>query len=167
MGLYSTLSDFIGAYTGLSPAAFFTILAIIVVAYKVVCGMFVSTTDHSAVRRENPYAFLDPVYMGEVTKEELRSYDGSDYKKPLLIAINGQVFDVSRSRRYFGPGGPYASFAGRDARGRDASRVLALMSYPKDRTGNIKGLGEIHPEILLNWEFKFKETYVQVGQLVG
>ncbi|XP_047318838.1 membrane steroid-binding protein 2-like [Impatiens glandulifera] len=163
MGLYSTLTDFIGAYTGLSPAAFFTILAIMFVAYKVVCGMFVAATDYSAVQRENAYALRDPVQMGDVTEEELRSYDGSDSQKPLLMAIKGQIFDVSRSRMFYGPGGPYALFAGRDA-----SRALALMSFDeKDLTGNIEGLGESELEVLLDWELKFKEKYVQVGQLVG
>uniref|UniRef100_A0A7N0UZ07 Uncharacterized protein n=1 Tax=Kalanchoe fedtschenkoi TaxID=63787 RepID=A0A7N0UZ07_KALFE len=51
MGLYATMMDSITAYTGLSPAAFFTILAIMFVAYKVVSGMFVTGDDHQALQR--------------------------------------------------------------------------------------------------------------------
>jgi len=39
-----------------------------------------------------------PVQLGEVTEEELRAYDGSDPKKPLLMAIKGQIYDVTQSR---------------------------------------------------------------------
>lgn len=41
-----------------------------------------------------------PVQLGEISEEELKQYDGSDPKKPLLMAIKGQIYDVSQSR-YF------------------------------------------------------------------
>lgn len=64
---------------------------------------------------------------------------------------------------FYGPGGPYALFAGRDA-----SRALALMSFdPRDLTGNIEGLNASELEVLQDWEYKFMEKYVKVGQLVG
>lgn len=101
--------------------------------------------------------------MGDVTEEELRAYDGSDPNKPLLMAIKGKIYDVSRSRMFYGPGGPYALFAGREA-----SRALALMSFdPRDLNGNLEGLSEPELEVLQDWEYKFMEKYVKVGQLVG
>lgn len=64
---------------------------------------------------------------------------------------------------FYGPGGPYAMFAGRDA-----SRALALLSFdPQDLTGNIEGLSEDQLEILQDWEYKFMEKYAKVGQLVS
>ncbi|KAK4404670.1 Membrane steroid-binding protein 2 [Sesamum angolense] len=163
MALWETLTESINHYTGLSPAAFFTILALMFVTYKVVCGMFVAAGDYAAVKRTNEFALREPVQMGDVTEEELRAYDGSDPNKPLLMAIKGQIYDVSRSRMFYGPGGPYALFAGRDA-----SRALALMSFdPKDLTGNIEGLSASELEVLQDWEYKFMEKYVKVGQLVS
>ncbi|KAI8535704.1 hypothetical protein RHMOL_Rhmol10G0194300 [Rhododendron molle] len=184
MGLYTTVMGGITEYTGLSPAAFFTILAMMAVVYKLVCGMFVAAGDYVAVKRDNAYALREPVQLGEdVTEEQLRAYDGSDPEKPLLMAIKGQIYDVSRSslapvvgisnelltvvdfscRMFYGPGGPYALFAGRDA-----SRALALMSFdPKDLTGNIEGLSASELDVLQDWEYKFMEKYVKVGQLVG
>lgn len=45
----------------------------------------------------------EPVQLGDVTLEELKAYDGTDPKKPLLMAIKGQIYDVSRSRLGFLP----------------------------------------------------------------
>ncbi|GFP82111.1 membrane steroid-binding protein 2 [Phtheirospermum japonicum] len=162
MALWTTVTESINSYTGLSPAAFFTIVALMFVTYKVVCGMFVAADDYAAVKRTNEFVLREPVQMGDVTDDELRAYDGSDPDKPLLMAIKGQIYDVSRSRMFYGPGGPYALFAGRDA-----SKALALMSFdPKDLTGNIQGLSESELEVLQDWEYKFMEKYVKVGQLV-
>ncbi|CAM8931097.1 unnamed protein product [Rhodiola kirilowii] len=165
MDLYATAMDSIKAYTGLSPAAFFTILAIMVVAYKVVSGFFVAADDYQTVQRRMQAEYRPPpppVQLGDVTEEELRAYDGSDPDKPLLMAIKGQIYDVSRSRMFYGPGGPYALFAGRDA-----SRALALMSFEaQDLTGDTSGLSSHELEVLQDWEYKFMEKYVKVGQIV-
>ncbi|CAK9183670.1 unnamed protein product, partial [Ilex paraguariensis] len=98
MGLYTMVMDAIMHYTGLSPAAFVTIMALMVVVYKVVCGMFVAAEDYVAVKRANEYTVHEPVELGDVIEEELRAYDGSDPNRPLLMAIKGQIYDVSRSR---------------------------------------------------------------------
>ncbi|KAH7571412.1 hypothetical protein JRO89_XS04G0045800 [Xanthoceras sorbifolium] len=171
MALYTVMMDTMTTYTGLSPAAFFTIAALMFVVYKTVCGMFVDPEHYdakkpvaaaSAANLPEPPAVSEPVQLGDVKEEELRAYDGSDPKKPLLMAIKGQIYDVSRSRMFYGPGGPYAMFAGRDA-----SRALALMSFdPQDLTGNTEGLSESELEVLQDWELKFMEKYVKVGQLV-
>lgn len=163
MALYTTLTNTITEYTGLSPAAFFTIAALMYVVYKVVSGMFVAADDYVAVKRDQEYVLREPVQIGDITEDELRPYDGSDNSKPLLMAIKGKIYDVSRSRMFYGPGGPYALFAGRDA-----SRALALMSFePSDLTGNIDGLSASELEVLEDWEAKFEEKYVKVGQLVS
>ena len=51
----------------------------------------------------------------ELTEAELRAYEGSDKEKPIYIAIDGTVFDVSIAPSFYGPGGHYNHFAGRDA----------------------------------------------------
>lgn len=65
-------------------------------------------------------------------------------------------------RMFYGPGGPYALFAGRDA-----SRALALMSFDQnDLTGDLEGLSADELAVLQDWEYKFAEKYAKVGQLV-
>uniref|UniRef100_A0A0E0K2V9 Cytochrome b5 heme-binding domain-containing protein n=1 Tax=Oryza punctata TaxID=4537 RepID=A0A0E0K2V9_ORYPU len=77
------------------------------------------------------------------------------------MAIKGQIYDVTQSRMFYGPGGPYALFAGRDA-----SRALAKMSFElDDLTGDISGLGPIELEALHEWEGKFMSKYVKVGTI--
>ncbi|XP_020583085.1 membrane steroid-binding protein 2-like [Phalaenopsis equestris] len=103
MDLYSTVAETIYSYTGLSPVAFFTILAVMVGVYHMVCGMFVSPVEAAAAAESRsvvsePELPLEPVEIGDVTIEELRAYDGSDPKKPLLMAIKGNIYDVSKSR---------------------------------------------------------------------
>lgn len=60
--------------------------------------MFVAADDYMAVKRTNDFILREPVQLGDVTVEELRAYDGSDTNNPLLMAIKGQIYDVSRSR---------------------------------------------------------------------
>ncbi len=47
------------------------------------------------------------------TKEELTPYDGDEGSKGLYLGILGRVYDVSRGRDYYAPGGGYSFFAGK------------------------------------------------------
>ncbi|KAJ0963816.1 hypothetical protein J5N97_028938 [Dioscorea zingiberensis] len=160
---WETLKHAIEAYTGLSAATFFTVLALATAFYYAVSGLFGAPAAPPPRKREleEMEPLPPPVQIGEVTEEELRVYDGTDPKKPLLMAIKGQIYDVSQSRMFYGPGGPYALFAGKDA-----SRALAKMSFEeKDLTGDISGLGPFELEALQDWEYKFMSKYVKVGTI--
>ena len=50
-----------------------------------------------------------------LTEAELRAYDGTDDAKPIYLAIDGTIYDVSASPAFYGPGGHYHHFTGRDA----------------------------------------------------
>lgn len=111
MEIYAKSMDVIHSYAGLSPAAFFTIAALMVVTYRIVCGMFVdpeefnksSTSSDSTSNHVQTPKIYEPVQLGDVSERELKAYDGSDPNKPLLMAIKGQIYDVSSSRYYFPP----------------------------------------------------------------
>ena len=129
--------------------------------YYVISGLFGSSDSrpHPRAYEEQMQPIPQPVPVGEITEEELKVYDGSDPEKPLLMAIKGQIYDVSQSRMFYGPGGPYALFAGKDA-----NRALAKMSFEeKDLTRDISGLGPFELEALQDWELKFMGKYVKVG----
>ncbi|KAJ8448699.1 hypothetical protein Cgig2_010586 [Carnegiea gigantea] len=162
--LWATLKHAITDYTGLSPALFFTVIALSLAFYYVVSGLFGSSSSHQNLRsmEEKMEPLPPPVQVGEISEEELKQYDGSDPTKPLLMAIKGQIYDVSQGRMFYGPGGPYALFAGKDA-----SRALAKMSFEeKDLTGDISGLGPFELDALQDWEFKFMSKYTKVGTVM-
>lgn len=43
----------------------------------------------------------------QITEDDLKQYDGTDTEKPIYLAINGTIFDVSASPAFYGPGGHY------------------------------------------------------------
>ncbi|KAM7504737.1 hypothetical protein LguiB_003641 [Lonicera macranthoides] len=163
--IWETLKEAIPAYTGLSPSTFFTVVALGLAVYYLISSMFGSSSNQQHQRSRDFEEQMDPlpppVQLGEITEEDLKSYDGADPKKPLLMAIKGQIYDVSQSRMFYGPGGPYALFAGKDA-----SRALAKMSFEdKDLNGDLTGLGIFELEALQDWEYKFMSKYVKVGTI--
>ncbi len=47
-----------------------------------------------------------------LSRRELSLYDGEEGSKGLYLAILGQVFDVHKGHRHYGPGGAYHVMAG-------------------------------------------------------
>ena len=74
----------------------------------------------------------------ELTPEELTAYDGTDPSKPIYLAINGSIFDVTPGARIYGPGGSYHWFAGCDA-----SRAYVTGCFAEDRTPDMRGVEEM------------------------
>ena len=89
---------------------------------------------------------------------------------PVYLAVRGRIFDVTSGRNFYGPGGPYANFAGRDA-----SRGLACGSFDEDMlTMDLDGpldtletLTAEQKEAMRGWEERFEEKYLVVGKLVA
>lgn len=77
----------------------------------------------------------------QYTDADLKAYDGSDPdpNKPILLAINGTIYDVSAGRRHYGPGGSYHFFAGADA-----SRAFVTNCFDVDITPDMRGVEEMY-----------------------
>ena len=83
----------------------------------------------------------------------------------VYLALRGTVFDVSAGASFYGPGGAYHLFAGREA-----GRALAKSSLePEDvaRGGELGDLSADELETLAQWEAKFRSKYPVVGRLVA
>jgi membrane-associated progesterone receptor component len=109
------------------------------------------------------------------TKLELEKYNGvvaegeeppEGYATaPIYIGAGGKVYDVSfGGSSFYGPGGPYAKFSGRDA-----SRALAKMSLDVKDLDNTdtSDLTDKEKKILSDWikTFEEKKCYPVVGLL--
>ncbi|KAI0522974.1 hypothetical protein KFK09_005363 [Dendrobium nobile] len=73
--------------------------------------------------------------------EELAHFNGTDEKLPILLGILGSVFDVTRGKSHYGPGGGYHHFAGRDASrafasGNFTGKLFSLVGWYYDKDGN-------------------------------
>lgn len=62
----------------------------------------------SGKRQESPSKPTEPslptLKKRDFTLEQLREFDGKGVDGRLLIAVNGKVFDVTRGKRFYGPG---------------------------------------------------------------
>ncbi|KAK2172084.1 hypothetical protein NP493_994g01000 [Ridgeia piscesae] len=120
-------------------------------------------------RRQKPLPPVEPqlpsMKKRDFTVEQLREFDGNGKDGRILIALNGNVFDVTKEKRFYGPGGPYGAFAGRDA-----SRGLATFSLTEDviRTeyDDLSDLNTTEMDGMREWEMQFKEKYDKVGRLL-
>ncbi|GLV37110.1 membrane steroid binding protein [Carabus blaptoides fortunei] len=104
-----------------------------------------------------------PKLRRDFTVEELKKYDGRTHDGRVLVAVNGNVYDVTKGKRFYGPGGPYAAFGGRDA-----SRGLATFSVGcvKDEYDDLSDLNSMEMDSVREWEAQFKEKYDLVGRLL-
>lgn len=106
---------------------------------------------------------LDQRREMEMTAQQLSQYNGTDPSKPIYVSVKGRVFDVTTGKSFYGPGGPYAMFAGKDA-----SRALAKMSKSEeDITSSLDGLTEKEIGVLNDWETKFIAKYPVVATLLN
>ncbi len=113
-------------------------------------------------KKAEPRAPLPEAEERDYPLSELADYDGSDPSMPILIGIRGQVYDVSRGRDFYGPGGPYGMFAGKDC-----TRALAKVSFDAELfSGDIEGLDSEELDKLEEWIEMFEGKYRCVGRLL-
>lgn len=97
---------------------------------------------------------LPPMPKQDFTLEQLRQYDGIHSNGRILIGVLNKVFDVSSAGSFYGPGGPYSVFAGRDA-----SRALANFSVEpsafRDTYDDLSDLKPSQMDSIKEWEMQF------------
>ncbi|XP_016983601.1 membrane-associated progesterone receptor component 1 [Drosophila rhopaloa] len=143
-----------------SPMNLALLAIICFLVYKIVRDR----TEVPSVGVVKPFETGLPKIRRDFTVKELRQYDGNQPDGRVLVAVNGSVYDVSKGRRFYGPGGPYATFAGRDA-----SRNLATFSVDsndKDEYDDLSDLSAVEMDSVKEWEMQFKEKYELVGKLL-
>ncbi|KAA8498724.1 Membrane-associated progesterone receptor component 2 [Porphyridium purpureum] len=104
----------------------------------------------------------------EFSREELRPNTGAD-NTPIYVAVRDvesleiTVFDMSGASSFYGPGGPYNLFAGRDASFALATGCLdpAIVDLEK----NTDDLSPQEIQQLMGWYKKFQDKYPKAGVL--
>ncbi|KAJ7308915.1 hypothetical protein JRQ81_008192 [Phrynocephalus forsythii] len=94
---------------------------------------------------------------------ELSRHTGTEEGAGLYLAVLGQVFDVQRGRKHYGPGGAYSFFAGKDA-----SRAFATGDFtPAGLVDDISGLSPSELLTIQNWLAFYTKNYVPIGKVAG
>ncbi|CAD5120867.1 DgyrCDS9417 [Dimorphilus gyrociliatus] len=96
------------------------------------------------------------------TIEELSKYDGSENSLGLYLSIMGEVFDVSKGAKFYGPGGGYHFFSGRDA-----SKAFITGKFEDGLTDNVDELSPTDLVALVDWKDFYHKEYKYVGKLDG
>ncbi|XP_076755054.1 neuferricin [Xylocopa sonorina] len=95
------------------------------------------------------------------TSNELKRY--TNLKDGLYISILGQVFDVTKGAKHYGPGETYHAFTGRDA-------SLAFITGEFDNKGltdDISSLSGQQVKALNEWVQFYNKNYIYKGKLNG
>jgi len=96
------------------------------------------------------------------SESQLAKFDGSNEHLGVYVALDGDVYDVSKNRRTYGPGGSYAFMAGKDA-----ARAFATGCFKEHRTHDVRGLDEEEQRGLEHWKnfFAKHKDYPKVGRV--
>ncbi|XP_029660841.1 neuferricin [Formica exsecta] len=95
------------------------------------------------------------------TTSELKQY--TNLENGLYLSILGQVFDVTKGEKHYGPGENYNAFTGRDA-------SLAFITGEFDNEGltdDISSLSAQQVKALDDWLQFYKANYIYKGKLYG
>ena len=127
---------------------------------------FVVKAVRAVARDKVQPAAREPLPVGEArdyTAAELRTFDGSDRSRPVLLAIEGRIFDVTPGRSFYGKGGPYEMFAGREC-----AVALSKLSFDEaDVHGDTSQIDGEEREKLNDWVETFEGKYDELGKLIG
>ncbi|XP_012265794.2 neuferricin [Athalia rosae] len=96
-----------------------------------------------------------------LTADELAQY--STLEDGLYLAILGQVYDVTKGKKHYGPGGAYRAFVGRDA-----SLAFVTGDFTDEGlTDDVSSLTPSQIKSLHDWGQFYAKDYVYKGKLVG
>nr|XP_040039033.1 neuferricin [Gasterosteus aculeatus aculeatus] len=98
-----------------------------------------------------------------LSRSELALYDGEEGSKGLYLAVLGQVFDVHKGHKHYGPGGAYHFMTGKDA-----SVAFVTGDFTESGlTDDVSSLSPLQVMALYDWLAFYQRDYTRVGLLIG
>ncbi|ODQ65167.1 cytochrome b5 [Nadsonia fulvescens var. elongata DSM 6958] len=159
---------FISNFVPAEMIPYVNILACLIGGYFLFKRMFRANADIQveSVSTSSVKDSSEPIVFTTYTPSTLIKFNGVDDER-VFLAVKGIVYDVSAGKKFYGPGGPYANFAGHDA-----SRGLAKNSFdievitPIDQPIDLlKDLTDEEIEAMNGWAAMFAGKYLVVGEL--
>lgn len=102
-----------------------------------------------------------------MSREQLLAFDGREATQPMLLAVDGKIFDVSSAKRHYAAGETYHCLLGRDA---SWALVSGDLSDNALREHNVRALRERldaqQIADLEHWAAFFANNYPHVSRLV-
>lgn len=97
------------------------------------------------------------------TLNELAKYNGQPGSLGLYLSFLGTVYNVSKGEKYYGPGGSYSFFAGKDA-----TRAFITGEFKEnDLIDDISDLELDSFGTVQDWQNFYQKEYDIIGRLVG
>ncbi|OON18490.1 cytochrome b5-like Heme/Steroid binding domain protein [Opisthorchis viverrini] len=139
---------------------------LIIISVLCISAAIIAVIYQALRRRRSSRTRTPKLPMRDFTLEELQQFDGNGPDGRILLAVNGNVFDVTENgQNFYGKGAPYSSFAGKDV-----SRALACFKAELVEVGgrydDLSDLSQVEMERLREWELQFSERYDHIGRLL-
>ncbi|GKY93669.1 hypothetical protein MPSEU_000334300 [Mayamaea pseudoterrestris] len=166
--VFATLKEYSDRLTGTTGSlGYLVIIALVVGGYLYTSASFMSSQENNRVvlstdKNENDEN-KEP--LRNFTTTQLQKFDGNN-DHPVYMSVSGIVFDVSKGRDFYGPGGPYEKFAGCEC-----GVALAKMSFDEEHLNDFNGIAQLNfgeKAELEGWIDKFTNyrNYPVKGRLV-
>ncbi|KAK4973989.1 heme binding [Elasticomyces elasticus] len=173
----------------ISSPLFWTVIGVILAAARFVYHKFATpstsqpdetipnwSSGASALPQHIPSSLLErlqhelkPLPRRRFMRASLKTFNGtlsaSNPDGQIYLAARGLVYDVSSAAGFYGPGAPYACFAGRDATVGLARNRMLDDDHVADAATDEESFTSAEFDSLVRWETKLQKKYDIIGYL--
>ncbi|CAG9803024.1 unnamed protein product [Chironomus riparius] len=147
------------------PYALFNLVVILVaIGYAIYVKFYNNGTEiNKTVESVDQTEYKIPMF----TAEELKQFNGEGDNKKLYLAIMGEIFDVTRGEKHYGPGESYHTFVGVDA---SKAFITGEFDAKNGKSSGLDHVLSLTPSELVslkNWRDFYVDNYDFVGRLIG
>lgn len=137
-------------------------ITVCIIAYFINPGYTSSILKKILTYFSSPKTVDTPTHVKIFSKEELANFKGQDGGE-IYLALVGNVYDVTKGRKHYGPGGGYEFFAGIDG-------SKAYVTGQFDEKGLVDDISELTPAEVLaldGWKSFYDKDYKLIGRVEG